>query len=426
MLAFHQFRGYYVNRDGLARTFQICRKRGIMPGRKRRDAGSGTIRQRKDGRWEGRYTAGFNPKTGKQVMHSVYGKTKREVRDKLNKTLAELQDGIHIEPTTLTVGQWLDIWLREYKLNIRAETKASYEQHIRVHLKPTLGRIRLNKLTTHDIQLLYNSLITDRGLSAKTIKNIHGALHAALEQAKINGYLRVNPSEGTTLPRIEKEELKIMDSADVSAFLRGIEGDDYELPLFVALFTGLRQGELLGLTWDCVDFERGTLLINKQHNRAKGEKEFRFSPLKNSRPRVLTPANAVMDALREQQRRQQAWADLAGSAWDNRENLVFTNELGRYINNKTLWVNFKRIVRALGMPELRFHDLRHTFSINSLRAGDDIKTVQENLGHATASFTLATYAHATLGMKRESASRMDAFIRSLREEGEKSSPAEEA
>ena len=131
-----------------------------------------------------------------------------------------------------------------------------------------------------------------------------------------------------------------------------------------------------------------------------------------------------MDALREQQRRQQAWADLAGSAWDNRENLVFTNELGRYINNKTLWVNFKRIVRALGMPELRFHDLRHTFSINSLRAGDDIKTVQENLGHATASFTLATYAHATLGMKRESANRMDAYIRSLRENGESESPAE--
>lgn len=131
-----------------------------------------------------------------------------------------------------------------------------------------------------------------------------------------------------------------------------------------------------------------------------------------------------MDALREQQRRQQAWADIAGSAWDNRENLVFTNELGRYINNKTLWVNFKRIVRELGMPDLRFHDLRHTFSISSLQAGDDIKTVQENLGHATASSTLATYAHATLGMKRESANWMDAFIRSLRKNGESEPPAE--
>lgn len=395
-----------------------------MPTKKRRDAGSGTIRQRADGRWEGRYTVGYDPKTGKQLTHSIYGKTKREVRDKLNKTLTEIQEGAYIEPTNMTVGQWLDTWLKEYKVNVRPETKASYEMHIRVHLKPDLGKIRLNKLTTHQIQLLYNKLINERGLSPKTVKNAHGALHAALEQAKINGYLRINPSEGVVLPRIEKEEIKAMDTEDVSAFLKAIKGDPYELPLFVDLFTGLRQGELLGLTWDCVDFEKGTILVNKQHNRAKGEKEFHFSLLKNSRPRSLTPASAVMDALREQKRRQEEWAKAAGSAWDNHENLVFTTELGRYINNKTLWMNFKRIAKEFGMSELRFHDLRHTFSVNSLQAGDDIKTVQENLGHATASFTLATYAHATPGMKRESANRMDAFIRSVREEGQ--APAPEA
>lgn len=395
-----------------------------MPTKKRRDAGSGTIRQRADGRWEGRYTVGYDPKTGKQLTHSIYGKTKREVRDKLNKTLTEIQEGAYIEPTNMTVGQWLDTWLKEYKVNVRPETKASYEMHIRVHLKPDLGKIRLNKLTTHQIQLLYNKLINERGLSPKTVKNAHGALHAALEQAKINGYLRINPSEGVVLPRIEKEEIKAMDTEDVSAFLKAIKGDPYELPLFVDLFTGLRQGELLGLTWDCVDFEKGTILVNKQHNRAKGEKEFHFSPLKNSRPRSLTPASAVMDALREQKRHQEEWAKAAGSAWDNHENLVFTTELGRYINNKTLWMNFKRIAKEFGMSELRFHDLRHTFSVNSLQAGDDIKTVQENLGHATASFTLATYAHATQGMKRESANRMDAFIRSVREAGQ--APAPEA
>ena len=394
-----------------------------MATKKRRDAGDGTIRLRTDGRWEGRYTVGYHPETGKQIMRSVYAKTKREVREKLNKILTDIQEGAYIEPTSITVGQWLDTWLKEYKINLRPETKASYEMHIRIHLKPDLGKIRLNKLTTHQIQHLYNKLINERGLSPKTVKNIHGALHAALEQAKINGYLRINPSEGTTLPKIEKEELKVMDTQDVSAFLRAIKGDEYELPLFVALFTGLRQGELLGLTWDCVDFEKGTLLINKQHNRAKGEKEFHFSPLKNSRPRCLTAASAVMDALKEQQRRQAQWATELGSAWDNSENLVFTTQMGRYINNKTIWMNFKRIVTELGMPELRFHDLRHTFSINSLQAGDDIKTVQENLGHATASFTLATYAHATLGMKRENANRMDAFIRSVQEGSENHAPA---
>ena len=388
--------------------------------KRRRDAGSGTIRQRKDGMWEGRYTIGYDPETGKQLTRSVYAKTKRDVRDKLNKTLSEIQEGTYIEPTNMTVGEWLDLWLKEYKINLRPETKASYEMHIRIHLKPDLGKTHLNKLTTHQIQHLYNKLINERGLSPKTVKNVHGALHAALEQAKINGYLRINPSEGTTLPKIEKEEIQTMDTDDVSAFLKAIEGDPYELPLFVDLFTGLRQGELLGLTWDCVDFEKGTLLINKQHNRAKGEKEFHFSPLKNSRPRCLTAASAVMDALKEQKRRQQKWAEVAGAAWDNHENLVFTTETGRYINNKTLWMNFKRIAKELGMEELRFHD--HTFSVNSLQAGDDIKTVQENLGHATAAFTLATYAHATPRMKRESANRMDAFIRSVRENGETVSP----
>ena len=127
-------------------------------------------------------------------------------------------------------------------------------------------------------------------------------------------------------------------------------------------------------------------------------------------------------ALQEQKRRQQKWAEVAGAAWDNHENLVFTTETGRYINNKTLWANFKRIIQSIGMSKLRFHDLRHTFSVNSLQAGDDIKTVQENLGHATAAFTLATYAHATPRMKRESANRMDAFIRSVRENGETVSP----
>ena len=155
-------------------------------------------------------------------MRSVYAKTKREVREKLNKTLTDIQEGTYIEPTSITVGEWLDTWLKEYKINLRPETKASYEMHIRIHLKPDLGKIRLNKLTTHQIQHLYNKLINERGLSPKTVKNVHGALHAALEQAKINGYLRINPSEGTTLPKIEKEELQVMDSQEASAETRKI------------------------------------------------------------------------------------------------------------------------------------------------------------------------------------------------------------
>ena len=162
-----------------------------------------------------------------------------------------------------------------------------------------------------------------------------------------------------------------------------------------------------------VDFSNGTLLINKQHGKVKGTKEYRFSSLKNDKPRLLTVADAVMDALRHQKVRQKIWKDVAGSAWDNPDNLVFTTELGRYLCNQTVYLAFKKVVKSLGLEEVRFHDLRHTFAVNSLKSGDDIKTVQENLGHHTAAFTLDTYAHVTSGMKKSSASRMDQYIKSV-------------
>ena len=144
-------------------------------------------------------------------------------------------------------------------------------------------------------------------------------------------------------PELEKfirDLFQTMDEADMIAFLQAIEGDAYEIELCVDAFTGLRQGELLGLTWDCVDFEHQTLLINKQHNRAKGEKEFHFSSLKTEKVRSLTVTDEVVEALRRQQRRQAAWKAAAGELWSNLDNLVVTTEFGRYVNNKTLYMNF--------------------------------------------------------------------------------------
>lgn len=385
---------------------------------KRNAKGGGTIRKRADGRWEARFSMGFDPKTGKQIQKSVYGQTQKEVRQKLSAALTELDSGTYIAPTSMKLGAWLDQWLQAYTGNVKPATKGTYEEHIRVHIKPYLGEVKLVKLTAPMVQNVYNTLLEERGLSPKSVKNIHGVLHRALEQAKKLNYLRENPLDAVILPRTEKPQLQTMDDADMIAFLQAIEGDAYEIELFVDAFTGLRQGELLGLTWDCVDFEHQTLLINKQHNRAKGEKEFHFSSLKTEKVRSLTVTDEVMDALRRQQRRQAAWKAAAGELWSNPDNLVFTTEFGRYVNNKTLYMNFKRVMRSQGLSELRFHDLRHTFAVNSLKAGDDIKTVQENLGHATASFTLSTYAHATPGMKHESANRMGQYLRRIRESTE--------
>ena len=375
--------------------------------------GSGTIRKRADGRWEGKYTLGYDPKTGKLIRKSVYGKTQKEVRLALSKIVSEMDSGTYAEPSKMKVSQWLDEWLASYTMNIKPATRSAYEEHIRVHIKPSLGDIPLKQLSTRDIQQLYTNLLKERELSPKTVRNIHGVLHRTLEQAKLLGYIRVNLADAAVTPRMEKKQVETLDAEDIGKFLAAIRGTKYEYPLFVAVFTGLRQGELLGLTWDCVDFEHGMLLINKQHNRVKGDTEFRFASLKNDKARVLTVADEVIDVLKLQKQRQESWAAALGNGWENPDNLVFTTEFGRYINNKILYQNFKRIAKNWGKPGLRFHDLRHTYAVNSLRAGDDIKTVQENLGHATASFTLSTYAHATPGMKRESAKRMTAFIRSV-------------
>ena len=375
--------------------------------------GSGTIRKRADGRWEGKYTLDYDPKTGKLIRKSVYGKTQKEVRLALSKIVSEMDSGTYAEPSKMKVSQWLDEWLAIYTMNIKPATRSAYEEHIRVHIKPSLGDILLKQLSTRDIQQLYTNLLKERELSPKTVRNIHGVLHRTLEQAKLLGYIRVNLADAAVTPRMEKKQVETLDAEDIGKFLAAIRGTKYEYPLFVAVFTGLRQGELLGLTWDCVDFEHGMLLINKQHNRVKGDTEFRFASLKNDKARVLTVADEVIDVLKLQKQRQESWAAALGNGWENPDNLVFTTEFGRYINNKILYQNFKRIAKNWGKPGLRFHDLRHTYAVNSLRAGDDIKTVQENLGHATASFTLSTYAHATPGMKRESAKRMTAFIRSV-------------
>lgn len=375
--------------------------------------GGGTIRKRSDGRWEARYTLGIDPKTGKQIQKSVYGKTQKEVRQKLTAITAEIDDGTYMDIPRLKTADWLNTWVTEYIGNVKSSTRKSYQDHVRLNIIPYIGNVPLSKVTAAMIQQMYNELQTKKELSPKTIKNVHGVLHRALEQAQKMGYIRSDPLVAVTLPRIEKKQIKPLEDEELCAFLKEIRGNPYELVYFVTVFTGLRQGEVLGLTWDCVNFEKQTLLINKQHGKKKGTREYCFSSLKNDRPRVIEAADGVMDALKKQQLRQQRWAARLKDGWDNPDNLVFTTETGRYLCNQTVYLAFKKIVRRLHLDATRFHDLRHTYAVNSLKSGDDIKTVQENLGHQTAAFTLDVYAHATNSMKRESANRMDQYIHSV-------------
>lgn len=374
--------------------------------------GGGTIRQRKDGRWEARYTVGRDPGTGKQIQRSVYGSTQKEVRQKLAQITASIDTGTYKEPCRMTLGQWLDIWQRDYLRDVKESTAAVHRQRIRLYIVPALGAVRLEALNPHSVQELYNSLL-DRGLSPQTVQGVHATMHKAIQQAVSNGYIRTNPADACTLPRAEKKEITPLDAAQTAAFLKAVEGHRLECLFKLALFTGMREGEIMGLPWNAVDFDKGTITIRQQLHPAlrKGEKPYITTP-KNGKPRTITPAPFVMRLLRSQRARQVEERLKAGPLWED-TGLVFTNARGGVLARNTMYDAFKRFIAQAGAPQARFHDLRHTYAVNALQAGDDIKTVQQNLGHHTAAFTLDTYAHVTEDMQKASAKRMETFIKQV-------------
>ncbi|MCC8074642.1 MAG: site-specific integrase [Clostridiales bacterium] len=392
---------------------------------KKSASGTGTIRKKtvtRNGKpytyWEARFTAGVDPGTGKQVQRSITGKTQREVARKLKEAVAALDAGTYVAPSRLTLGEWLDIWLRDYLGGVKPFTVASYTGIVKNHLKPSLGAVRLESLNAHTIQRFYNNLGKPKedgggGLSAKSVKNVHGVLHKALQQAVLIGYLRSNPTDACILPRAVKREIAPLDETQSRAFLEAIQGSPMEDLFAFTLFTGLREGEVLGLTWDCVDFQAGVIRVEKQLQREKKKGgAYIFAPLKNDRVRTITPAPWVMELLRSHRAKQSAQQLRAGEWWET-SGLVFTNELGGHLAISTVYKEFKRAATSIGRPDARFHDLRHSYAVAAIRSGDDIKTVQGNLGHATAAFTLDVYGHVTDQMKQESAQRMERYIKDV-------------
>lgn len=383
-------------------------------------AGSGTIRKKtitRNGKeytyWEARYTAGYDPGTGKQIQRSITGKTQKEVSQKLKAATAAIDAKTYTAPSKMTVGQWLEIWTAEYLGGVKPLTVSSYKTAVKIHITPGLGAIKLEALDAHTVQGFYNSLRNQKQLSPKTIKNIHGVLHKALEKAVANKYIPFNPADSCELPRMEKKEIQPLDDDQISAFLKAIKGHKYESLFTIALFTGMRESEALGLTWDCVDLTKGTILINKQLQVVKGSHgEYALAPTKNSKGRTLTVAPFVVSVLKRVKHHQLENRLRYGECWTD-SGFVFTDDLGAHLKHVTVYKAFKRIVTDMGYPDTRFHDLRHSYAVASIRSGDDIKTVQENLGHATASFTLDVYGHVTEQMKQESAARMEQFIKAV-------------
>lgn len=382
-------------------------------------AGTGTIRKKTVTRggkeytyWEARYTTGYDPGTGKQIQRSITGKTQKEVAQKLKAATAAIDEGTYTAPSKMTVAQWLDIWTAEYLGAVKPRTVDNYKSVVKARIKPGLGAVKLDALNPHTIQSYYNGL-TKEGLAPKTVKNIHGILHKALQQAVSNGYIKTNPADRCILPRPVRRELKPLDEDMITAFLRAIQGHQFEELFTVTLFTGMREGEALGLLWECVDLTKGTITVDKQLQLIRGSRgQYQMVPTKNSKSRTLALAPTVTAILKRVHLRQLENRLRYGECYEN-SGFVFTDELGHHLSASSVYKSFKKVMEQIGSPETRFHDLRHSYAVASIRSGNDIKTVQENLGHATAAFTLDVYGHVTEKMKREGADQLEQFIKAV-------------
>ena len=373
---------------------------------KRRANGEGNIRKRKDGRWEGRYTAGRNPATGKAIYKNVLGKTQAEVKEKLKKAIEETK-GLNIaKAESYTVGQWMDVWYEYYaQIKVRPSSHKTYEGYIKNHIKPSIGSIPLTKLTTLDLQRLYQKLLTEgrvdrleaqnqpKGLSPKTVRNINQVISSAMHLAIQQHLIAQDPTDGCALPKTEHREMQTLSADQLAAFLLEAKHSGVFEMYYIELATGLRRGELLGLKWEDIDFANQTLRVRRQVGRINGE--VREAPLKTKNAyRTISLGTDAVGILKQQREKHPS------------SSYVFPGPTGGPIAPDSVLHMLHRVLDRAGLPEIRFHDLRHTFATLALQNGVDVKTVSGMLGHFSAGFTLDTYAHVTTAAQKKAAETM--------------------
>lgn len=381
----------------------------------KRGNNEGSIRQRPDGRWEARVTVGTNPGTGKPERRSIYGKTQAEVRKKMTTILNELDKGTYQTPNKMTVTAWMEEWLTTFCANkVKPLTYSSYQGIIRNHIAPQIGAMELQAVRGMHVQKLYNTM-TENGASGKTVKNVSAVLHKAFTIAIKQGIIQLNPCEGAELPKVEKHEITPLSDEEIPLFLAALEDEPMGNAYALCLLAGLREGECLGLSWEQIDFKRRRITISQQlqKEKKKGAQYYIAPTTKSGKPRVIEPPAIAFDYLRAEQTRQFENRLRLGSDWHNPHNLVFTNECGEHYKIFTFYSHFKKIAASIGRPDARPHDLRHTAATVAIASGADIKSVQDMLGHATASFTLNVYTHTSEQMMKDTASRVQGYYDSI-------------
>ena len=392
----------------------------------------GSIRKRSNGTWEGRYSDGRND-NGRQIQRSVYGKTRKEVADKLNAVLRDKQTGNYVAPNKFLLRDWLVRWLQKYaSITIRPSTYISYEGYIYNHIIPVIGDIPIQQITPAIIQNFYNlkyeSGRTDGkgGLSAKTIRNMHNMFHQAMEQARLNGIIPTNPTQGTVIPRQEKKEMRVLSVQEQAALISVLHLHRLGFAILFDLATGLRIGELCALRWTDVNFNKCTIKISRTLQRIKknmneleeiDEDDDNFCMTNLVEGAVKTPKgyreipipqNIWAKLLRHRDIQIQEYTALGVPIMPN--GFVFAMPFGTCVEPHTMRDALNYLLAAAGIEHANFHALRHTFATRAIESGVNVKTLSDILGHSTVQITMDLYCHSSIDLMRESMDKMTAFF----------------
>ena len=377
---------------------------------KKRANGEGSIRKRSDGRWEGRYTVGYD-ENGKVKMKNVLGKTQAEVKEKLKEKIEEAKVLDVSKSESYTVAEWAALWFEVYaKPNIRERTADYYNRYITKHIVPCLGDIKLNKLTGRQIQKMYNDLLDhgrervsqkekNPGLSGTYVHGVHVMLHNCLNWAVKERFIVSNPADDVIVPKIDKKEMKILPPEQVKAYLKAASVRGV-LPLFyLELTSGLRKGEIAALLWSDLDVENCTLSVTKQLMSSRDGELKITQPKTATSVRLISLPQETVELLKEEHSKHPLNIYMFPSP-----------RTGGMYHPDSIVKLHEKILNDAGIEHLRFHDLRHSFATYALQSGADVKTLSCMLGHYSAGFTLNTYCHATRDMQADAARKIGGFM----------------
>jgi integrase len=370
----------------------------------RRNHDEGSVFQRKDGRWVAQVRI-----DGK--MKSRYFKAEKEANAGLRKMLHEKEQGTLATGPNQLLKVYIEQWLeQQYKFsNILLSTYISYRTVIRKHIIPVLGHIQLQKLTHRQVETLYAKKL-DEGLSASRVRSIHSVLHNALRQAVRQNLLARNVCDLANVPTPLDYEPQPLTPEQAHQLLRVAREHRFEVLLIVAIATGMRRGELIGLHWQDINFDERCLNVQRSVSRLSGHGIVESRPkTKSGRRKIMLPAFAIV-ALKRQREQQQEVREKAGSTWKEKD-IVFCNKFGDYIEPSRLHENYKRLLKKAGLPDIRIHDLRHSAASYLAMLKVHPKIVQEILGHSNVSITLNIYSHMFPSEHEEAMGKMDSLFK---------------